>query len=491
MATAKSGNALAIWLIVVVILAFILAVLTYVLYADGAKKAKALAAASSELEQARRGQQSTADENRRLRDVIGTTKETADLVEAERNDLLQGQFPGYEDSRRSFRAVVDWLNDTLRKRDAQILTLQGEKVALLEEKANEVGQALAAQDAARSDLAKARDEQRRLNEDFKARWSEHEQTMTSLQRSEKEALEQVDRMKAIEEELRKLGEHLAPIRRRQFDAAAPDGQPEPWPERVRLVRRELLAREQELRELNATLARLRVADPDLQKLVRDSIPADDRIDGFDGRIAAVNSADRSVLVSTPSTAGMRPGLLMSVFDADDPRPRLADRKAVLEIVQVEGPGVARGRVREDSVERPILPGDGVATSLWAPGDPREVVIVGHVSLRGGGDDMATLRSLVERGGGRVVDDVTPQTGLVVDAGPPRFDLGLPSRAAEWRKPDEDRRKRAIDSARAQGIRVVSLDGLLDSLGLQRGDLAGGRLPGSRPAPPPSTAPVAY
>jgi hypothetical protein len=178
---------------------------------------------------------------------------------------------------------------------------------------------------------------------------------------------------------------------------------------------------------------------------------------------------------------MRPGLLLSVFDPSDPRPREGDRKAVVEVVQVEGPGVARARIKGGFTRQPILSGDGVATSLWSPGTTVEVVIVGYVDFQGTADDAAQLTRLVERSGARVVEDVTARTRLVVDAGQPRPDVLAAGRAKNWRKPEQDRQKNAVQEARSLGIRVVGLDGLFDMLGLDPAELRGGRLPGVRAA----------
>jgi hypothetical protein len=174
---------------------------------------------------------------------------------------------------------------------------------------------------------------------------------------------------------------------------------------------------------------------------------------------------------------MRPGLLLAVYDPADPRPQVGNRKGLLEVIAVESPTVARARIRRDSLRNPILGGDGVATSLWAPGESPEVVIVGFVQLDGDPTpDADTLQAAIERTGGRVVEAVTPTTTMVVDGGLPKAVAGE-GKIPGWRtNVDDKRREREIRSARQLGVRIVGLDQTLDLLGLQRADLETGRLP---------------
>jgi len=104
------------------------------------------------------------------------------------------------------------------------------------------------------------------------------------------------------------------------------------------------------------------------------------------------------------------------------------------------------------------------------------VIVGHVQLDGDPQaELHTLQGFVERAGGRIVDGVTPSTALVVDAGFPTK-TASEGKASGWKPGDERRRERETKAARQLGIRIVSLDEMLELLGVERADLEGGRLP---------------
>ncbi len=477
MAADRVKTTLMIALIIAVMIAFILSVTTYLGFQQKGKEEQSAQAARSEMEKANRERAAAVDEAQRVREVLGTDKDTADAVEAERNELFDRKFAAFDKEPKSLLRLVEWLADAIKAKDDQLAAKNTEvkqandRAAAAESEKDRIAtEAKAAREAADENV-------RKVTEDFKTRWAEHEQAQQGMKAKQDEALGQAERMRAITEELAKLGPLLSPELQRKFAANPPDNQPAPWPERVRLVFSELKARERREKELNATLSRLRVADPELQKLVRDATPKDDRIDGFDGRIASVNSFDRSVLLLCDSTAGMRPGLLLSVYAPDDPRPRSGTRKGQVEVIGVEGPTLARARVIDDSATTPILAGDGVATSLWAPGGGQEVTVVGYV--RFGSDrkqGTAALEAAVGRSGARIVDTVTPQTTLVVDAGLPAAADVQGGSVKDWRKAEETIRENALTRARELGIRVVTLDGLLDMLGLDRESLDGRRLP---------------
>jgi hypothetical protein len=88
-----------------------------------------------------------------------------------------------------------------------------------------------------------------------------------------------------------------------------------------------------------------------------------------------------------------------------------------------------------------------------------------------------LKRLIERTGARVAEEVTARTALLVDAGSPDASQ-MVGRGRQWRKPDDDRRRTAVQEAQKLGIRVVDLDKLADMLGLTPTDLLGTGLPGA-------------
>jgi len=484
MAADRAKTTLMIALIMFVMIAFILSVTTYLGFQQKAAEQLAAEKSAAELATVRDEFANAQRAFEAVREVLGTDKDTADAIQAERTELFDRRFSAFNEDPKSFIRLVEWLNAAIKTKDEDIKRLDAEKAQIRKEQEAAVAQAQAQQKAAEQARDAAVAEQQKQKADFDQRWAQHQKAQGDMKSKQDSALAESERMRAITEELAKLGPLLSPDLRRRFSAAPPDGQPEPWPERVRFVFRELIERQKSIQELNASLARLGVADPQLQELVRDATPADERIDGFDGRVSSVNSFDRSVLLVCDSTAGMRPGLALSVFDPDDPRPRSGTRKALIEVVEVEGPTLARARIKQDSTTSPILAGDGVWTSLWSPGTAREIAVVGYVRFGLKGDqNMAALKGLIERNGGRVVDAVTPQTALVVDGGIPQANDVQAGLGKDWKPADETVRRRALERAKEAGIRVVSLDGLLETLGIDRATIDGGRLPNAVSAAP--------
>jgi chemotaxis protein histidine kinase CheA len=480
MAANRTLTTLSIALIVFVMLTFMLAVTTYLFFKQKFDAEDAAQKGAEKQLQAENELREMTKSFDRLRDIIGTEKDTADTIEAEQNEWLATRFSAFQEENKSYRSLIDWLEK--KRADANIetanLVARNEKLTTDTERA--VKQAADEKSAAEQARDAAQEAQKKDADDFASRRGEHEKNLEGVVAEQKKALAQSEQTQAIVEELRKIGPLLSPEARRRYETAPADtNEPEPWPERVRLVLRELTDREKAIRDLNTQLSNLRIADgmvlantvrpgDPLQRAVASSLPLDERIEGFDGRIVDVDERDRTVLISLPTTAGLRPGLLLAVYGQDDPRPQVGERKAMVQITAVENATLARAAIREDDLDRMILPGDGVATSLWRPGEAPEIVIVGFLDLGNGlKQSTAAIKALVERSGATLSDTVTPRTAAVVDAGPPQAADAAAGRAVAWRPADETRRKTTVDRAKAIGVRVIGIDALYDLLGIDR------------------------
>jgi len=211
---------------------------------------------------------------------------------------------------------------------------------------------------------------------------------------------------------------------------------------------------------------MRVADPTLQRYILAATPADDRIDGFDGRVVVVNERERSVLVRFPRTIGIRPGMLFFAYEPMEQMPLISAKKGILEIVSVESGTVARGRILNTSNYNPIVEGDAVATSLWSPLMPLEVVFVGHIQIdRDSATDDQELEDLIQKVGGDVAQTVSHTTSLLVDAGVPN-QSGVSGENLGWDEAAKRRRTINLQQANKLGIKVVRIDGFLELFGLE-------------------------
>jgi len=471
MAARRGNTAVVIALIIMTALSLILAVTTYIFVQQRYDEKARADAAETDLQQVRNEVRSVQLEIERLRGVIGTEATTADKVEAEHNDFLQSRFSAFQEEPKSLRRLADWLDRGLEEANKQIGAIEAQKSRELADRTKEAQQAAAARDQATKDLTAARQDQMKESQDFQERRTETEKLMNDAIEARKQADERAKAFQMVTDEIQSIGPLLSnePVvlsgrttasrdRRAKFEAESTT-----WTDRVLLIKDELRARQQIGRTLNQTLARVGAADEAVQAVIRDARKVDSRIDGFDGRVAGVNASDRSVILSLPSTAGLRPGLRFDVFGPDDPRPELAARKGVVQVIAIDSSTRARARVASDLLTDPILPGDGVASPLWTPGTSFEIAVAGTASFPEGGEASENiLRGVIARAGGRVADELGPSTRLLVDFGAAPRDAGGEGRAA-----DEKQRIDTVARARDAGIPVVGLDGLLDRLGLDR------------------------
>ena len=485
---ATVAQSLSIALIVFVMLTFVLAVTTYLFFRQKVDAEAASKVAATEMAQAKTELQNSDAEKAKLKQILGFAddKPVGD-IETEVNEAFEKNFGDFQEDSKAYVSVTQWLLDSVEAKDKDLKSVNAKNAQLEKEKVEAVAAAdkrladieaqLKAKEQAAADLKKQFDDDR----------ARHEELAKKLADEHKLALERAERLKLLDEEIANGERLLAAARQARFKTQPPEG-------KVGILFEELKDRAKLVERQNKLLADLRVADKALQDTVLNATPKDDRIDGFDGRILSVNPIDRSVLIDFGSTRGLRTGLVLRVYDPADPQPQAGDNKAVVEVVSVESSALARARVREDSVGNPILPGDRVATSLWAPGGSFEAVIVGFVQLDSDEkQDLDRLQRLVEGVGGHVEQSVTSTTTLLIDAGAPRTIGSGTERAAGWRPADEARREKERKEAQRLGIRTVGIDAFLQMMGLDRDMIDTNRLehPGDRRASPARGGNVAY
>lgn len=463
--TASAIQALTISLIIFVMLTFVLAVTTYVFFAQ---KQDAVVASKTANEAATTAQQKQREAEKAtqdmLKEVIGA--DDGQTVEDIKTELtgMRDKVKGSADENMTpqYRLLVKTLDEAVQKANDDNRSLNEEKRRLKDELD-------AAKKGRKSDqdkhddqfnkkvaeLKAVADARKQMNDEFEKRASD-------LNRQLEAANEKAERLQSLEDKIRReAAPYVAIERRDDFEAA------DTAADQVAMLLDELKLRDQVVRRQNEVLGAMRIADPSLQDAILAATPADDRIDGFDGRIVLVNELEQSVLISFPRTIGIRPGMLFFVYTPGDQLPMVAEKKGILEIVAVESGTTARGRVLNTSTRDPILLGDGVATSLWSPLRPLEVVVVGHVQLdRDSAVDTDRLEALIASVGGRVAETVSHSTSLVVDAGEPR-QLGEVGGRDDWTNQDKARRLQNLTQAAKLGVKVVRIDGFLELFGLEQ------------------------
>lgn len=475
-------------LIVFVMLTFVLAVTTYLFFKKADENLKISEAKQKEASDFN-SKRLEAEKNRLelVKDVLGLPEELTnpEILKKKREEIddVHGKYL----EKSTYSGAVEWLSKSIEKHYGSMTTLQADKDRFAAEKSQ-------LETKQKTELKNLSDSRDKAQADLKALQGQKNdyETKSAGQKRELEverdtANAKAKRLKLLGEEIAKAQPYLSVDRRRNWPddaaAAAPGkGAAEESPDerRVALMLDEMRERERTIVRLNKVIAQLRVADPALQNTVLAATPKDDRIDGFDGRILSVNELDRTVLVACGRTTGLRAGLQFNVYDPTDPQPQSGSKKAVVEVVSIESDSLVRCRVRRDSTRKPIVPGDVVATSLWSPGTPLEVVIVGVVNL--GGDpeaDRNRLGRLVERIGGTVGDDVTPSTTMIVDAGLAQA-KGLDAEGQGSRKQltakQKENRSRQLEAAKQLGIKVMAIEPFLALMGLQMDSVRADRLP---------------
>ena len=463
--TASAIQALTISLIIFVMLTFVLAVTTYVFFAqkqDAVVASKTANEAATTAQQKQREAEKAAQDM--LKEVIGA--DDGQTVEDIKTELtgMRDKVKGSADENMTpqYRLLVKTLDEAVQKANDDNRSLNEEKRRLKDELD-------AAKKGRKSDqdkhddqfnkkvaeLKAVADARKQMNDEFEKRASD-------LNRQLEAANEKAERLQSLEDKIRReAAPYVAIERRDDFEAA------DTAAAQVAMLLDELKLRDEVVRRQNEVLGAMRIADPSLQDAILAATPADDRIDGFDGRIVLVNELEQSVLISFPRTIGIRPGMLFFVYTPGDQLPMVAEKKGILEIVAVESGTTARGRVLNTSTRDPILLGDGVATSLWSPLRPLEVVVVGHVQLdRDSAADTDRLEALISSVGGRVAETVSHSTSLVVDAGEPR-QVGEVGGRDDWTNQDKARRLQNLTQAAKLGVKVVRIDGFLELFGLEQ------------------------
>lgn len=469
-------------LIVFVMLTFVLAVTTYLFFkkADEAQKV----ADSKQKEASDANTKRLEAEKNRLelvKDVLGFPEDMANPQILERKrDAIDDVYGKYLEQ-PTYDGVVDWLSSSIQKHYEAMNSLQAEKDRFAAEKKELADKQVA--ELKKLEVSKKADQDSldKLRKEKAQYEKENTDQKNKLVAEKSAAEEQVRRFKQLGEEIGKGKAYLSPDRQQKWPADTEAAGGDRDDRRVALMLDEMRERGRTIVRLNQIIAQLRVADPALQTTVLAATPKDDRVDGFDGRVLSVNELDRTVLVSCGRTTGLRAGLKFDVFNPVDPRPQLDSRKAVVEVVAIESDSLVRCRVRQDSTRDPIIPGDVVATSLWSPDTPLEVVVVGLVQLGGDAEaDRKRLEQLVERIGGTVEDSVTPSTTIVVDAGVPQVKgvdaEGQVASRKVWTAKQKEKRVSQLEAAKQLGIKVMAIEPFLGLLGLQVESVRDTRLP---------------
>jgi len=186
----------------------------------------------------------------------------------------------------------------------------------------------------------------------------------------------------------------------------------------------------------------------------------------DGEIRWINQKNKTVWVNLGSADSLPKQTTFSVYDSDSDDVSRGSKKASIEITQILGDHLAEGRIIEDLVSDPILPGDKIHTPVWSPGDQKHFAIIPFIDIDGDGKgDQHIVRNLIVMSGGvidaevsdegKLTGELTVNTRYIVRGDPPT------------EKQNEEVRKRysqILRDANQLGVEQISFRELLNKMG---------------------------
>jgi hypothetical protein len=243
----------------------------------------------------------------------------------------------------------------------------------------------------------------------------------------------------------------------------------------------------EMAEMNANLAHEREQNLILRGQLRALSVENQNLDLIqdaaalvDGRIAAINPADREVTIDIGRQQKVTLGMTFTVYgSADqisvDPATGNYTRgKATVEVIRI-GDRTATARVLTERQGNPIVRSDVIVNAIYDPNKVFKFVVYGNfdanrdgVSTPGEADD---LIDMIRRWGGQVVDDLAPDVDFVILGSRPVVPPPPPSTAdipvlSEWQRLDRmaKRYDDLFNNARDSAIPVLNQNRLFYLIG---------------------------
>lgn len=144
-----------------------------------------------------------------------------------------------------------------------------------------------------------------------------------------------------------------------------------------------------------------------------------RFEQPDGRVTLVNQAQRLVWINLGQKDGLQRQTTFAVFDHDENGVAQAEPKARLEVVRIVGDHLAECRILEDKPADPILQNDVIFTPAWSPGLKVHFALVGFMDIdRDSVSDREQIRNVIQMSGGiidaELSDDGTRTGNLTVN-----------------------------------------------------------------------------
>ncbi len=142
----------------------------------------------------------------------------------------------------------------------------------------------------------------------------------------------------------------------------------------------------------------------------------------DGRIILVDESAGIVHINLGSDDQIYRGLTFSVYDKGAAVPRDTEPKAQIEVFAISRT-TSTARILSSQERNPIVTGDIIANLIWDADQTNQFVIAGEFDLNGDGQPEYNAREriagLIERWGGETADRVSAETDYVILGNEPR------------------------------------------------------------------------
>ncbi|WP_425614417.1 hypothetical protein NA78x_004284 [Anatilimnocola sp. NA78] len=128
-----------------------------------------------------------------------------------------------------------------------------------------------------------------------------------------------------------------------------------------------------------------------------------RFEAPDGRVTNISQSQRLAWINLGQKDGLQRQTTFAVFDHDENGVAQAEAKGRIEVVRVVDDHMAECRILEDKASNPILPNDVIFTPAWSPGQKVHFALVGFMDIdKDGLSDREQIRNYIQMSGG-VID----------------------------------------------------------------------------------------
>ncbi len=127
-----------------------------------------------------------------------------------------------------------------------------------------------------------------------------------------------------------------------------------------------------------------------------------------GKIVNTAEGGNVVWINLGSADELRPGVKFGIIDPSVTRLKEARPKAHLEIAEILGPNLSRGKVISGNIQVPVVLNDLVYSVVWQKGRKMQFALLGKMDInRDGLDDRDRLKAMIVQAGGVVTEDLSP------------------------------------------------------------------------------------